>query len=136
MKTDIKHLAALAAVAIWADGEYDEAEQVALEEIAEAFELDEATLKQEVDAAYAEIENKSEEEINDYLYAHSAEIEDDEADYIFEAMLEIVLIDGVLSSEEVNNLMSMAGALGIDDERAILMLVDMAKEETDLTVEF
>lgn len=136
MKTDIKHLAAFAAVAIWADGEYDEAEQVALEEIAEAFELDEATLKQEVDAAYAEIENKSEEEINDYLYAHSAEIEDDEADYIFEAMLEIVLIDGVLSSEEVNNLMSMAGALGIDDERAILMLVDMAKEETDLKVEF
>ena len=136
MKTDIKHLAAFAAVAIWADGEYDEAEQVALEEIAEAFELDEATLKQEVDAAYAEIENKSEEEINDYLYAHSAEIEDDEADYIFEAMLEIVLIDGVLSSEEVNNLMSMACALGIDDERAILMLVDMAKEETDLKVEF
>ena len=89
-----------------------------------------------MDAAYAEIENKSEEEINDYLYAHSAEIEDDEADYIFEAMLEIVLIDGVLSSEEVNNLMSMAGALGIDDERAILMLVDMAKEETDLKVEF
>lgn len=136
MKTDIKHLAAFAAVAIWADGEYDEAEQVALEEIAEAFEIDEATLKQEVDAAYAEIENKSEEEINDYLYAHSAEIEDDEADYIFEAMLEIVLIDGVLSSEEVSNLMSMAGALGIDDERAILMLVDMAKEETDLKVEF
>lgn len=136
MKTDIKHLAAFAAVAIWADGEYDEAEQVALEEIAEAFELDEATLKQEVDAAYAEIENKSEEEVNDYLYAHSAEIEDDEADYIFEAMLEIVLIDGVLSSEEVSNLMSMAGALGIDDERAILMLVDMAKEETDLKVEF
>ena len=61
MKTDIKHLAAFAAVAIWADGEYDEAERVALEEIAEAFELDEATLKQEVDAAYAEIENKSEE---------------------------------------------------------------------------
>lgn len=136
MKTDIKHLAAFAAVAIWADGEYDEAEQVALEEIAEAFEIDEATLKQEVDAAYAEIENKSEEEVNDYLYAHSAEIEDDEADYIFEAMLEIVLIDGVLSSEEVSNLMSMAGALGIDDERAILMLVDMAKEETDLKVEF
>lgn len=136
MKTDIKHLAAFAAVAIWADGEYDEAERVALEEIAEAFELDEATLKQEVDAAYAEIENKSEEEVNDYLYAHSAEIEDDEADYVFEAMLEILLIDGVLSSEEVSNLMSMAGALGIDEERAILMLVDMAKEETDLEVEF
>ena len=136
MKTDIKHLAAFAAVAIWADDEYDEAEKIAIEEIAEAFELDVATLNQEVDAALAEIENKSEEEVNDYLYAHSAEIEDEEADYIFEAMLEILLIDGVLSSDEVSNLMSMAGALGIDDERAILMLVDMAKEEGDLKVKF
>lgn len=136
MKTDIKHLAAFAAVAIWADGEYDEAEKIALEEIAEAFELDEATLKQEVDTALAEVEKMSEEEVNDYLYAHSAEIEDEEADYIFEAMLEIVLIDGVLSGEEVSNLMSMASALGIDDERAILMLVDMAKEEGELKIEF
>ena len=78
----------------------------------------------------------SEEEVNDYLYAHSAEIEDEEADYIFEAMLEIILIDGVLSGEEVSNLMSMASALGIDDERAILMLVDMAKEEKELNIEF
>ena len=136
MKTDIKHLAAFAAVAIWADGEYDEAEKIALEEIAEAFELDEATLKQEVDTALAEVEKMSEEEVNDYLYAHSAEIEDEEADYIFEAMLEIILIDGVLSGEEVSNLMSMAAALGIDDERAILMLVDMAKEEKELNIEF
>ena len=136
MKTDIKHLAAFAAVAIWVDGEYDEAEKIALEEIAEAFELDEATLKQEVDTALAEVEKMSEEEVNDYLYAHSAEIEDEEADYIFEAMLEIILIDGVLSGEEVSNLMSMASALGIDDERAILMLVDMAKEEKELNIEF
>ena len=136
MKTDIKHLAAFAAVAIWADGEYDEAEKIALEEIAEAFELDQTTLLNEVDTALTEIENKSEEEINDYLYAHSAEIEEEEADYIFEAMLEITLIDGILSCDEVSNLMSMAGALGIDDERAILMLVDMAKEESDLKVKF
>ena len=37
--------------------------------------------------------------------------------------------------DEVDNLMSMATALGIDDSRAILMLVDMAKEE-DIVIEF
>lgn len=134
MNTDIKHLAAFAAAAIWADGEYDEAEKVALEEIADAFELDTNALTVEVEAALEEIENKSEEELNDYLYAHSAEIDDDEAEMIYQAMLEIVLIDGVLGSEEVDNLMSMAGALAIDESRAILMLVDMANDE-ELIVE-
>lgn len=136
MKTDIKHLAAFAAVAIWADGEYDEAEKIALEEIADAFELDADALKQEVEVALTEIEPKNEDELNDYIYAHSVEIDDEEAEMIFEALAEIVLIDGVLSSDEVNNLMSMATALGIDDSRAILMLVDMAKEEEDIVIEF
>ena len=54
MKTDIKHIAALVATAIWADGEYDEAEKIAVEEIAEAFELEAAALAQEVEAAIAE----------------------------------------------------------------------------------
>lgn len=136
MNTDIKHLAAFAATAIWADGEYDEAEKIALEEIAETFDVDAEELKNEVEAAIAEIEPKSEEEVNDYLYAHSAEIDDDEAEAIFQAMLEIVLIDGVLSTDEVDNLMSMASALAIDESRAILMLVDMAREEEELNVEF
>ena len=107
-----------------------------LEEIADAFELDEDALKQEVEVALTEIEPKNEDELNDYIYAHSVEIDDEEAEMIFEALAEIVLIDGVLSSDEVDNLMSMATALGIDDSRAILMLVDMAKEEEDIVIEF
>jgi tellurite resistance protein len=39
MKTDIKNLAAFLATSIWADGEYDEAEKIAISEIAEAMEL-------------------------------------------------------------------------------------------------
>jgi tellurite resistance protein len=39
MKTNIKNLAAFLATSIWADGEYDEAEKIALSEIAETFEL-------------------------------------------------------------------------------------------------
>lgn len=57
--------------------------------------------------------------MNDYIYAHSVKIDDEEAEMIFEALAEIVLIDGVLSSDEVDNLMSMATALGIDDSCAI-----------------
>ena len=53
MKTDIKHIAAIVATAIWADGEYDDAEKVVIEEIAEALELDPVSFAQEVEAALA-----------------------------------------------------------------------------------
>ena len=114
MKTDIKHLAAYAATAIWADGEYDAAEKIVLEEI----------------------KDKSEEEIDEYLRAHSVEVEEDEAELIYMAALQIVLVDGVLGAEEVNNLLSIASTLGMDDEMAVLLLADMVKEEPELVVEF
>ena len=136
MKTDIKHLAAFVATAIWADGEYDEAEKIVLEEIAEAFELNEAEFIAAVEAALAEIENKSEEEIEEYLREHSVEIEEEEAEAIYLAALQIVLVDGVLGADEVSNLLAIASTLGIDDEVAILHLVEMVKEEPELVVEF
>lgn len=136
MKTDIKHLAAYAATAIWADGEYDAAEKIVLEEIAEAYEVDYALLTQEVEAALEEIKDKSEEEIDEYLRAHSVEVEEDEAELIYMAALQIVLVDGVLGAEEVNNLLSIASTLGMDDEMAVLLLADMVKEEPELVVEF
>ena len=136
MKTDIKHLAAYVAVAIWADGEYDEAEKIVLEEIADAFELNEAEFIAAVEAALAEIENKSEEEIEEYLREHSVVVEEEEAEAIYLAALQIVLVDGVLGADEVSNLLAIASTLGIDDEVAILHLVEMVKEEPELEVEF
>ena len=109
---------------------------IVLGTIAEAFEIEEESLQKEVDASLAEVQSMNEDEVNDYLLSHSAEIEDEEAEMIFEALLEIVLCDGELSSEEVDNLMAMASAMGIDDSRAILMLVDMVKEEEDCVVRF
>jgi hypothetical protein len=70
------------------------------------------------------------------LRKHSEEIEDEEAEMIYLATLQIVLVDGVLGSDEVSNLLSIASSLGIDDEIAILHLVDMVKEEPELSVEF
>jgi tellurite resistance protein len=135
MKTDIKHLAAFVATAIWADGEYDEAEKIVVEEIADAFELDAEQFAAAVEAALAEVEGMDEEQVNAYILEHSAEVEDEEAVLVYEAALQTVLVDGVLGAEEVSNLLSIASALGIDDEQAVLLLVDMVKEEPELTVE-
>ena len=136
MKTDIKHLAAYVATAIWADGEYDEIEKIALEEIAEACECELPSLVEEVEKALAEIENKSDEEIDEYLRSHSVEVEDEEAEIIYLAALQIVTIDGILGADEVSNLLSIASTLGIDDEVAILHLVDLVKDEPELQVKF
>ena len=135
MNTDIKHIAALVATAIWADGEYDAAEKVVVEEIADAFELNAEELAAAVEAELAVIEPMNEEEVNDYILEHSAEVDDEEAEMLFQAVLQVVIVDGILGEEEVENILSIASALGIDDSRAVLMLADLVKEEPELQVE-
>ena len=132
MNTDIKHIAAIVATAIWADGEYDEAEKVAVEEIAEAFELDAAALAQEVDAALAEIEPMDEEQVNNYILEHSAEVEDEEAPALYEAALQIITVDGVVGVEEIDNVLAIASALGLDEAQAVLLFADLIREEPEI----
>lgn len=132
MKTDIKHIAAIAATAIWADGEYDEAEKIVLEEVAEALEIDAAALAQEVEAALAEIEPMDEEQVNNYVLEHSAEVDDDEAAVLYEVALQIITVDGVVGVEEMDNVLSIASALGLDEAEAVLLFAELVREEPEL----
>ena len=134
MNTEIKHIAALVATAIWADGEYDAAEKIVVAEIADAFELYVDEFAAAVEAELAVVEPMNEEEVNAYILEHSAEVDDDEAEMLLQAVLQVVIVDGVLGEEEVDNVLSIATALGIDDARAVLMLADLVKEEPELQV--
>lgn len=136
MKTDIKNLAVFLATSIWADGEYNEAEKITLGEIADALDLDKEKLVAETDIALAEIEKMDEDKVNDYLIEIGAEIDEDEAVMVYMAAMQIVTTDGVLSVEEVDNLLSIATALGIDESYAMLLLIDLVKEEPELEVLF
>ena len=135
MNTEIKHIAALVATAIWADGEYDAAEKIVVAEIADAFELNADGFAAAVEAELAVVESMNEEEVNAYILEHSAEVNDDEAEILLQAVLQVVIVDGILGEEEVDNVLSIASALGIDDARAVLMLADLVKEEPELQVE-
>mgnify|MGYP003292154891 CR=1 FL=1 len=135
MNTDIKHIAALVATTIWADGEYDEAEKIVVGEIAEAFELNAVEFAAAVEAELAVVEPMNEEDVNAYILEHSAEVEDDEAEMLLQAVLQVVIVDGVLGEDEVENVLSIASALGINESRAVLMLADVVKEEPELQVE-
>ena len=132
MNTDIKHIAAIVATSIWADGEYDEAEKIAVQEIAEAFELDVNEFTKEVDAALAEIEPMDEEQVNNYILEHSAEVDDEEAAMLYEAVLQIITIDGVVGVEEIDNALSIASALGLDEAQAVLLFADLVREEPEI----
>ena len=136
MKTNIQDIAAIIATTIWADGEYDAAEKEVVSEIADAFELNADEFEAAVDSAVAAVEPMNEEEVNAYILEHSGEVEDEEAEIILQAVLQVITVDGVIGVEEVDNFLSIASALGIDDSRAVLMLADIVKDEPELEIEY
>ncbi len=136
MKTDIKNLAAFLATAIWADGEYDEAEKIVLGEIADAMELCKDSLTAETEAAIAELQQMDEDKVNEYLIENSAEIDEEDAPLVYMAVMQIVTTDGILAVEEVDILLSIASALGIEESYAMLLLIDLVKEEPELELKF
>ena len=136
MKTNIKNLAAFLATSIWADGEYDEAEKIVLSEIADALEVNEAELVAETEAALAEVEKMDDEAVNAYLLENGAEVDEDEAAAVYLAAMQIVTVDGVLGAEEVDNLLSIANALGLDDAEAVMLLLELVKEDPELELVF
>jgi tellurite resistance protein len=136
MKTNIKNLATILATTIWADGEYDEAEKISVEEIAEAFELDVNELLAAVNAEVEAISALDEEKVNEVLLQKAAEVDEEEAELVLQAVLQIATVDGVLCEEEVDNILSIASALGVNEARAVLMLADLVKEEPELEVVF
>ena len=135
MKTEMNKVAAFIATAIWADGEYDEAEKETVSEIADALGFDEKEFSAAIDKSIEEIKPMDEEAVNNYLIENAVDVDEEDACIIFEAALEMVLVDGVLGPDEVSNLLAMADAVGIETEQAVLMLADMVKEEPDLVVE-
>lgn len=136
MKTNIKNLATILATTIWADGEYDEAEKISVEEIAEAFELDVNELLAAVNAEVDAISALDEDKVNEVLLQNAAEVDEEEAELVLQAVLQIATVDGVLCEEEVDNILSIASALGVNEARAVLMLADLVKEEPELEVVF
>ena len=134
MKTNLKNLAAILATTIWADGEYDEAEKISVEEIAEAFELDVNELLAAVNAEVDAISAMDEENVNEVLLQNAAEVDEEEADLVLQAVLQVATVDGVLCEEEVDNILSIASALGINEARAVLMLADLVKDEPELEI--
>ena len=136
MKTTPNTLASLLAACIWADGEYSEVERTTADEIADAFDIPEKDFQKYMTAALVEVQNLSPEAATNYAVKHAEKVDPDDSGEIYEALMQMILCDGVLTAGEIYNLLAMAEALDIDRETAILLLCDMVKTEPDLEISF
>lgn len=136
MKVELNDFAALLAAAIWADGEYAEAEATAVEEIADAFELDVTELKSAVEAEIEKIKDFDEEAMRNYVNEAASGVAREDAKAVFEAILQIVIVDNVFTRDEAENLLFAADALDIDTEEVLLLIADLVRSEPDLEVQF
>lgn len=136
MNTAINTLASLIAATIWADGEYAEVERVTAEEIADAFGISQKDFHKYITAAMVEVQNLTPEAATTYAVKHAEKVDPEESGEVFQALMQMMLCDGVLTAGEVYNLLALAEALDIDRESAILMLCDMVKTEPELEVSF
>ncbi len=136
MKTDIKTLAALVASIVWCDGEYSEVERETTEEIIEALELPADEFKKLIEDAQKEATALDEEAITAYLEKHAQAVDEEETGIVYEVMMQMALCDGVITGNEVDNLLLVADALGMDQATAVLLLCDMVKEEPELEISF
>lgn len=135
MKTNISNIVPFIAVSIWADGVYEEVENETLSEIAYALELDEQSFVKEIEEYVEKIKDASEEEVNSLLSAAGEAVADDERFLVFEAVLEMILCDRVMTREESENLVAMAEALKIEMADALLLVADMVKSEPEMDIE-
>ncbi|MGM9844650.1 MAG: TerB family tellurite resistance protein [Muribaculaceae bacterium] len=136
MKTKLNSLAALLSAAVWADGEYVEAEKEAVAEVADALEIAPEELEAAVSTEVSKISGMEEEALSEYLLDAGEAVDESEAGLVFEALLQVVLADSELSRSEVSTLLSVAEAIGIEAEDAVLMLADMVKTEEDIEIDF
>lgn len=136
MTTPTTTLASLLASAVWADGDYSEVEREAVAEIADALDVNLKELEMNMTAALVEMKHLDEKAATEYAVKHAGKVADEDTGPVFQALMQLVLADGVLTQGEAHNLITLGEALDIEPSMTVLMLCDMVKTEPELEVSF
>lgn len=136
MKTPDITIASLLAAIIWADGEYSDVERETVGEIADALGIPEKILSMNITAALVELKNLDEKTATEFAVKHAVKVDDEETGEVFQTVMQLALCDNVLTYNEVHNILTIAEALDIDRDAAVLMLCDLVKTEPELEVSF
>lgn len=135
MTTDYKVVSRLLASVIWADEAYDEAERIAIEEIAEALEYDVPQMLATVEAELEAVKGKNSDELGAYLDAAAEAVADDEVAIVLQAVIQLIVSDGSMGLEEIELLHTITEVLGLSPAMATLFVADMVKSEPELEIE-
>lgn len=135
MTTDYKVVSRLLASVIWADEAYDEAERIAIEEIAEALEYDVPQMLATVEAELETIKAMTGDELGAYLDAAAEAVADDEVAIVLQAIIQLIVSDGSMGLEEIELLHTITEVLGLSPAMATLFVADMVKSEPELEIE-
>jgi len=134
LQTSEQTLAAILAVAAIAEKDFNQAEQTTISQIGEALGC--PTLVADVERALSVVRSLQGEELAEYLINATKAVVEGEEPYIMEAVLQVVLADKELTYTESSNLLIIANALKMSHDIVLLMMADMIRENSDITVKF
>jgi len=127
----IKHLLA---VAILADGEPGQEEIALLADIENDMEL--PGLAKAVGELLPTMVGMDDDQLTATIRTHGSAIDGADRPMVFEAIVSVMLADAVLHEEEIGNILAMAEALEIPDEKAVARLLFQVQEmEGELLVD-
>ncbi len=135
MKTDIKIIAQILSVAIWADDKYADEERDYISLLASTLHLDVEQFQATVDDSVVNIKNADDATVNTLLRnAASNVVNDDvEKEVILEASSNIVIADGVLEKTEVENILAITQALGVDFTEGVKTIISYIASSDEWT---
>lgn len=127
----IKHLLA---VAILAEGQPGEQELELLADIENDMEL--PGLAGAVNELLPAMHSMDDDQLTTVMRNHGAALDAGDRPIVFEAIIAVMLADGVLHQEEIGNILAMAEAMEIPDEKAVARLLFQVQEmEGELLVD-
>lgn len=134
MNNKINEFASVIAVMVLADGEFDVQEESLLSDLELDTELPglSASIKQVIFMA----DMFSDDQLTDLLYKNAQKFDDDEKPKVFEAAVAALLADGIITQDEISNMLTLAEALDIPVEKAIARLLFQVQEsESEIVVD-
>lgn len=134
MNNKINEFASVLAVMVLADGEFDSQEESLLNDLEQDTELPglAASIKQVISMA----DMFSDDQLTDLLYKNAQKFDDDEKPKVFEAAVTTLLADGIITQDEISNMLTLAEALDIPVEKAIARLLFQVQEsESEIVVD-
>jgi hypothetical protein len=114
------------AVTILADGEFDTQENELLQDLESDAEL--PGLAEAVRQVISASSDLTDEQLTDLLYNSASKIHDADKPKVFEAAITTMMADGVITHDEISNLLTLAEALEIPTEKAIARLLFQVQE--------